>query len=54
MSCYIYVEAGAGGDNTKSQADSIKRSVMKSCSKKSFTFEYEGDEIHVLGDDSYR
>jgi hypothetical protein len=47
---YVIVKPGAGGDNTKDQADSILSAIMKSLVKSDTKFELEDDStLNVRG-----
>jgi protein subunit release factor B len=41
--CYVIIQPGAGGDNTKDQADNLMTSVIKICSKKNLNIELEDE-----------
>ena len=46
--CYIIVKPGAGGDNTKHQAETMTKMILKSCQNHSFNVSIE-DVVRVEG-----
>jgi protein subunit release factor B len=41
--CFIYIQAGAGGDDTKRQASDIARNLWKYCEKKNYKYDLEDE-----------
>jgi protein subunit release factor B len=48
--CYVIVQPGAGGDNTKDRATDLVGAILKACSKRGLQAELEDElTLYVRG-----